>query len=253
MIIVKSVRITVFDTSSRFEVCFSCANGVLRPLKLTGSFYLSRSGSNLWGEILRPLKGPLRFKALQGFEKGTRELLEGTEDIPDVRSSISGLQMIFTQNKRNKIGQTCVLADIFDVLNLEEAATFFPIVEENVVVWKEELFFAQIKNNLLRICNDLLRRLSRTQVRLPGTTFGMTDHTLKDTLHIMSEKLFVVYLGHCFLWTNPSLLGPILSFLGEVRAERHLRVQPGQRHCLLRRTTWWDHSLTQGLPFTFST
>jgi len=56
-----------------------------------------------------------------------------------------------------------VLADIFDVLNLEEAATFFPIVEENVVVWKEELFFAQIKNNLLRICNDLLRRLSRTQ------------------------------------------------------------------------------------------
>ena len=94
MIIVTSVRITVFDTRSRFEVCFSCANGVLRPLKLTGSFYLSRSGSNLWGEILRPLKGPLRFKALQRFEKGTRELLEGTEDIPDVRSSISGLQMI---------------------------------------------------------------------------------------------------------------------------------------------------------------
>ena len=66
----------------------------------------------------------------------------------------------------------------------------------------------------------------------------MTDLTLKDTLHFMSETLFVVYLGHCFLWTNPSLLGPILSFLGEVRAERHLRVQPGQRHCLLRRTTW---------------
>ena len=115
----------------------------------------------------------MRFKALQRFEKGTRELLEGTEDIPDVRSSISGLQMIsFYKKNRNEIGQTRVLADIFDVLNLEEAATFFPIVEENVVVWKEELFFAQIKNNLLRICNDLLRRLSRTQVRLPGTTFG---------------------------------------------------------------------------------
>jgi len=56
-----------------------------------------------------------------------------------------------------------ILADIFDVLNLGDAALFFPIVEDNVVVWKEPAFFSSIKNNLLRICNDLLRRLSRTQ------------------------------------------------------------------------------------------
>jgi len=56
-----------------------------------------------------------------------------------------------------------IMADIFDVLYLDDALTFFSSVEDNVVVWKEPLFFAAIKNNLLRICNDLLRRLSRTQ------------------------------------------------------------------------------------------
>lgn len=30
-------------------------------------------------------------------------------------------------------------------------------------VWKEPLFFASCKNQLLRMCNDLLRRLSRSQ------------------------------------------------------------------------------------------
>ena len=74
-----------------------------------------------------------------------------------------------------------VVTDIFDVLNLEEAATFFPIVEENVVVWKEELFFTQIKNNLLRICNDLLRRLSRTQVRLLSVIFSTLRHNMNDS------------------------------------------------------------------------
>ena len=66
-----------------------------------------------------------------------------------------------------------ILADIFDVLNLGDAALFFPIVEDNVVVWKEPAFFSSIKNNLLRICNDLLRRLSRTQV---GTN-SLDQHT----------------------------------------------------------------------------
>jgi len=56
-----------------------------------------------------------------------------------------------------------IMADIFDVLYLDDALSFFSIVEDNVVVWKEPVFFGAIKNNLLRICNDLLRRLSRTQ------------------------------------------------------------------------------------------
>ena len=39
----------------------------------------------------------------------------------------------------------------------------FTFVEQNVHVWKEELFFTACKNTLLRMCNNLLRRLSRSQ------------------------------------------------------------------------------------------
>lgn len=55
-----------------------------------------------------------------------------------------------------------LLGDIFETLTLDICENMFSFVEQNVHVWKEELFFSGCKNNLLRLCNDLLRRLSRT-------------------------------------------------------------------------------------------
>ncbi|XP_017130732.1 THO complex subunit 1 [Drosophila elegans] len=56
-----------------------------------------------------------------------------------------------------------LLIDTFDVVTLDKCQEIFRFVEELVEVWKEEIFFASCKNNILRMCNDLLRRLSRTQ------------------------------------------------------------------------------------------
>ncbi|XP_012262168.2 THO complex subunit 1 [Athalia rosae] len=56
-----------------------------------------------------------------------------------------------------------LLGDIFDCMTLDRCEELFTFVENNVVVWKEEIFFSACKNNLLRMCNDLLRRLSRSQ------------------------------------------------------------------------------------------
>ncbi|KAH8294853.1 hypothetical protein KR018_003764, partial [Drosophila ironensis] len=56
-----------------------------------------------------------------------------------------------------------LLIDTFDVVTLDKCQQIFQFVEELVEVWKEEIFFASCKNNILRMCNDLLRRLSRTQ------------------------------------------------------------------------------------------
>ncbi|EDX11795.1 THO complex subunit 1 [Drosophila simulans] len=56
-----------------------------------------------------------------------------------------------------------LLIDTFDVVTLDKCQKIFQFVEEMVEVWKEEIFFASCKNNILRMCNDLLRRLSRTQ------------------------------------------------------------------------------------------
>ncbi|XP_073947578.1 THO complex 1-like protein Hpr1 [Choristoneura fumiferana] len=56
-----------------------------------------------------------------------------------------------------------LLGDIFDALTLNKCEKLFTYVENGVNIWKEELFFVACKNNLLRMCNDLLRRLSRSQ------------------------------------------------------------------------------------------
>ena len=56
-----------------------------------------------------------------------------------------------------------LLSDVFDVKTLEDCEKLFCLVECRVDVWKSEPFFRTIKNQLLRTCNDLLRRLSRSQ------------------------------------------------------------------------------------------
>lgn len=55
------------------------------------------------------------------------------------------------------------LVDVFDVKTLDLCEDLFMFVEKNVSVFKGEHFFTPCKNHLLRMCNDLLRRLSRSQ------------------------------------------------------------------------------------------
>ncbi|XP_075225575.1 THO complex 1-like protein Hpr1 isoform X2 [Lycorma delicatula] len=56
-----------------------------------------------------------------------------------------------------------LLGDIFDASTLDKCEKLFTFVENNVQLWKEDMFVGACKNNLLRMCNDLLRRLSRSQ------------------------------------------------------------------------------------------
>lgn len=56
-----------------------------------------------------------------------------------------------------------LLVDVFDVKTLDFCENLFTFVEQNVNVFKEPHFFTPCKNSLLRMCNDLLRRLSRSQ------------------------------------------------------------------------------------------
>ncbi|KAG0719412.1 THO complex subunit 1 [Chionoecetes opilio] len=56
-----------------------------------------------------------------------------------------------------------VLSDAFDTLTISQGELLFSFVESHVSVWKEDTFFAPCKTSVLRMCNDLLRRLSRSQ------------------------------------------------------------------------------------------
>ncbi|XP_064869589.1 THO complex subunit 1-like isoform X2 [Oncorhynchus nerka] len=55
-----------------------------------------------------------------------------------------------------------LLGDVLDCLPLYQCDVF-SFVEENVSTWKSNSFYTAGKNYLLRMCNDLLRRLSKSQ------------------------------------------------------------------------------------------
>lgn len=56
-----------------------------------------------------------------------------------------------------------LMSDVFDTVTLDQCEQLFTYVENNVSVWKQNWFFSACKNNLLRMCNDLLKRFSRAQ------------------------------------------------------------------------------------------
>ncbi|PRD23706.1 UNVERIFIED_CONTAM: Thoc1 [Trichonephila clavipes] len=52
---------------------------------------------------------------------------------------------------------------MFESSTIAECEKYFSFVESRVEVFKKEIFFKACKNHLLRSCNDLLKRLSRSQ------------------------------------------------------------------------------------------
>lgn len=56
-----------------------------------------------------------------------------------------------------------LLGELFDGITLENCSKIFEYVEDHVHIWKQDAFYSGGKNYLLRMCNDLLRRLSKSQ------------------------------------------------------------------------------------------
>ncbi|XP_076001271.1 THO complex subunit 1 [Genypterus blacodes] len=77
-----------------------------------------------------------------------------------------------------------LLGDVLDCLPLDECDKIFSFVEENVSTWKSSSFYTAGKNYLLRMCNDLLRRLSKSQ----NTVFCGRIQLFLARLFPLSEK-----------------------------------------------------------------
>ena len=99
------------------------------------------------------------------IEQSLRELImkHHITDLPTIEKLIN---LSIDIAKADLISYTCpvtLLVDVFDVKPLDSCEVLFKFVEDNVSVFKEDTFFTPCKNHLLRMCNDLLRRLSRSQ------------------------------------------------------------------------------------------
>ncbi|EFA08780.1 THO complex subunit 1 [Tribolium castaneum] len=104
------------------------------------------------------LKAPLD----QAFRDVLLELLEKEVNVSVLRELVDFSVLTCRKELSNPTMPVMLLSDIFDALTLDACQEMFLYVENNVEVWKENLFFSCCKNNLLRLCNDLLRRLSRS-------------------------------------------------------------------------------------------
>ncbi|XP_055612819.1 THO complex subunit 1 [Uranotaenia lowii] len=90
-------------------------------------------------------------------------LLLKSDDIPAIEAFIQFAVAACRQEMTSPTIPVVLLGDIFDAVTIDKCEQIFTYVENNVATWKEEFFFTACKHNLLRMCNDLLRRLSRSQ------------------------------------------------------------------------------------------
>lgn len=99
------------------------------------------------------------------IEQALRDVLMKTaiQDLEEVQKIIKLSMNLARQDLVSAIFPVVLLVDVFDVKTLDFCESLFGFVEENVNVFKEPHFFTPCKNSLLRMCNDLLRRLSRSQ------------------------------------------------------------------------------------------
>lgn len=104
------------------------------------------------------LKTPLD----QAFRDIVVDMLDRQVDVLDLQKFVKFCIQTCRKGLTTPTMPVVLLGDIFDVLTLDTCEQMFTFVENEVNVWKEDLFFISCKNNLLRMCNDLLRRLSRS-------------------------------------------------------------------------------------------
>lgn len=119
---------------------------------------LIESHTKSFSKSTSDLKSPLD----QAFRDILIELLEKEVKVDILRQFVDFNVVLCRKELSNPTMPVVLLSDIFDALTLDVCQEMFVYVESNVEVWKEALFFTCCKNNLLRLCNDLLRRLSRS-------------------------------------------------------------------------------------------
>ncbi|CAF3314506.1 unnamed protein product [Rotaria socialis] len=82
--------------------------------------------------------------------------------------------------------------DLFTYTTIDISEQIFVVMEEKASTWRSTIFFQSVKNILLRMCNDLLKRLSKTQ----KTVFSGRILTFLAQLFPLNEKSGLNQIGH---------------------------------------------------------
>ena len=131
----------------------------------------------------------------QAFRDVLRDKLQGLTAVVDISQytdlvllAISSAQLGFCYHAVPFI----LLSDILDCITLDICELVFEFVENQVSTWAEPEFYSSGKILLLRMCNDLLRRLSSAQ----NTVFCGRIQLFLARLFPLSEKSALNLMSH---------------------------------------------------------
>ncbi len=85
-----------------------------------------------------------------------------------------------------------LINDILNNLTIDDCSDIFSYLEDSSNTWKSELFYSSVRNYLLRMCNDLLKRLSKSQ----NTVFSGRIHLFLAKLFPLNEKSGLNLMSH---------------------------------------------------------
>ncbi|XP_078319273.1 THO complex subunit 1-like [Crassostrea virginica] len=147
----------------------------------------SADDSHDWKEIFQSVNGSEAEKKLavdQALRDIIKDVVERTDDCDEYKKIIVHSIDMANDDLCSVIMPFVLLSDIFDLITLSQCEIVFYLVEEKLPVWKSSLFYDSGKNYLLRMCNDLLRRLSKSQ----NTVFCGRIQLFLSRLFPLSEK-----------------------------------------------------------------
>lgn len=131
----------------------------------------------------------------QAFKECLLNLVLSSNDDNNLGHGISLVKFAISCAKNNLCTSSTpvlLLADIFETLTIERCGDLFNFVEESVPMWTSETFFTPCKNHLLRMCNDILRRLSKSQ----NTIFCGRIQLFLARLFPLEEKSALNLMSH---------------------------------------------------------
>ena len=131
----------------------------------------------------------------QAFKECLLNLVLSSKDENNLGHGISLVKFAISCAKNNLCTSSTpvlLLADIFETLTIDRCGDLFNFVEESVPIWTSEAFFTPCKNHLLRMCNDILRRLSKSQ----NTIFCGRIQLFLARLFPLEEKSALNLMSH---------------------------------------------------------
>lgn len=131
----------------------------------------------------------------QSFRDEMHGLIQQLEDNEDV-AQLKDLVLLSVRASENGVCYHTVpfllLADALDCVTLDVCEQMFDLIESHVTIWTQPSFFSSGKILLLRMCNELLRRLSSAQ----NTVFCGRIQLFLSRLFPLSEKSALNLMSH---------------------------------------------------------